>query len=301
MSRFREHDDGTPGYEDRAALPGIGGYQPSDPADATPARFRPAPPAPEPEPGAKPRRWRKAPLWLILAVTVGIGVVNLVRGIGSGLDGQDERREVAASPAPATAPAARAEPSGTAPAVPPEVPGWRPVVARDGGYAYDVPPGWEPRPGTVHGWEASGSEPRIALVTSAFTGRNSCGDHDRGGSGVTSAGERDPATAALRTAERVARRAYPPDGGMAPGSAGIETGTTGVLLGDRTRRGAFAIADVTVRPGGDPCLPDRAVVGALAVPGDSGSVVLVVYADQGVPGAPGRAEVREILLSFRGP
>ncbi|WP_199430260.1 hypothetical protein [Qaidamihabitans albus] len=305
MGWFRKSPEGPFGYEDRAALKGFGGFEPADPADATPGYVQPAPPpAPEPRrPEARERpargRPRTVPVGVIATMVFAIGVFALSFGLGS-----DPSKEARSAPSTART----AAPSTPSPRieVPAVIDGWSPVPGRDGTYAYDVSPSWEPRPTTIHGWQDGPDNPGITLVTSAFIGQGYCAaddDRDRGGSGLASADQPDPVLAARETATLVARQAYTPDGGAAPGLAvGAPRAVTVPFRDGGERAAALTLVEVTVRAGADPCLPDRALVGALAVgsgTASGGSAVLVAYADQGVPGAPAREELERLLRSFR--
>lgn len=114
------------------------GFGGYEPADAP--RARPKRIRPQP----KPLKWRRAPWFGLVFIALVAGVLNAL-GVGK--------------PHPAA------------------VAGWQSVAGRDGSYAYDVPPNWEPAPGTQHGWAG------IRLIASAFPGQ--CGQATLGGAGVT--------------------------------------------------------------------------------------------------------------------
>lgn len=330
MVWFRRRVENPYGYEDRAALKGIGGYEPADPADATPAYLvadpspasppnprRPESPEPEPtgasstfltslpeapSPRAIPARRRertKAPSRL----AVGLGAVGGVLALAGNFlatfsddESAAPARPATTSVAPATAPD-HPEPSVVVPAA---VPGWQPVPGDDGAYAYDVPPSWVPRPDTVHGWEADENGPGITLATSAFTGEGYCAaepDLQRGGSGATVIDQRDPGRAAIQAATALATQAYASEGGTPPRVDVGEPERTS--LGGRDAAGSLVIVEVTP-PSGEQCLPKAALVGAFAVNSSDGkSVVLVAYAAQEGPGATTREDLERILSSFR--
>ncbi|WP_158893969.1 hypothetical protein [Amycolatopsis anabasis] len=282
------------GYEDNAALKGFGGYEP---ADAPTPGYPPAPPQPEPEAPPPPKKRRSKAPYGLLAVLVLLGLGYL--GSRANSDRTPEYTPPTTSRTPYTPP-----PQVVVPAV---VPGWQSVAGGKGAYAYDVPPAWTPKPGTVHGWEADASGPGISLATSAFLGQKSCAadpDHDRGGSGVTTVKQPDAALAATETATAVAKYAFTPEEGgvqptLAPGPPQQVQLPTGTGKLDAT----LVLVEVTVPPGPDACLPPRALVGAVAVKGTSGSdaktAVLVAYADQAVPGEASRDDVLGLLRSYR--
>ncbi|KID30488.1 hypothetical protein [Prauserella rugosa] len=188
--------------------------------------------------------------------------------------------------------------------VAPVVEGWQPVVATSGAFAYDVPPAWQPKPGTVHGWEAgSGYDDRMALSTSAFAGRECDDATHRNGAGVAvyappeEAGESN-AKAADALLTEVAQRAYS-DGDTRPeiGRSMYTVGTFGEA-GQGMRVMTSAYAEVTpTSPGG--CVPERAWVGVTLVPGQERggeSAALVVYADHA---AMDQDQLNEMLRTLR--
>ncbi|MGW4522991.1 hypothetical protein [Amycolatopsis sp. NPDC004378] len=271
MGRFsRRSDNPTPGYEDNAALRGFGGYEPADAPRAQPKRIRPV---------AKPPKWRRAP-WLGLALIALIaGVLNAL-GVG---------KTHHASPTPAPRSPLVATPSPRV-AVPAAVAGWQPVAARDGSYAYDVPPNWEPAPTTLHGWD----QPSIRLVTSAFLGKNFCGKDDLGGAGVTTSPEPDPDAAARKVATDLAAAAYGGTAQVGPGAEAPLTKADGTKVPAR-----FVVAEVAPTGTGE-CTAKHALVAAMAFGNGSGaSGVVVAYADSDRGGASIREDLARIVRSYR--
>ncbi|WP_020671359.1 hypothetical protein [Amycolatopsis nigrescens] len=282
-----------PGYQDNAALKGFGGYEPASYAATTGTPV----PAPASEPPKPKRRRSKAPYGLLaVVVLLGLGYV------GSRSTSRDE----VDAPAPSTSSATSYTPRPKV-VVPPAVAGWQSVAGRDGLYAYDVPPGWTPKPDTVHGWNADANGPGITLVASAFTGQEYCPtdkNRDRGGSGVAPVAQRDYALAAAETVTLIAKQAYTAEGGPQPalavGSpepAQIDDGAGG------KRNASVTVAEVTVAGNDKSCMPPRALVGAIAIePGDqtdAKSPVLVAYFDQAYPGETTREQLAELLRSYR--
>ena len=276
MGRFsRRADDPTPGYEDNAALRGFGGYEPADapPPEAPrarPKRIRPAP---------KPQRWRRAP-WL------GLALIALIAGVLNAL-GVGKPRPAASSPEPPSPVVVTPSPRVVVPAA---VPGGRPVAGRDGAYAYDVPAGWEPAPGTQHGWSESG----IRLVTSAFLGKDFCAHADLGGAGVTTEPVPDPEAAARKAATDVAAGAY----GSVP-QLGSATDAQ-VTKADGTKIPArVVVAEVVPAEPGE-CGAKHALVAAMGFGGASGeSAVVVAYADRDRSGPTIREDLVKIVESYR--
>ncbi|MBB3052023.1 hypothetical protein FHS23_003052 [Prauserella isguenensis] len=322
--RKRDETSARYGYEDKAALKGVGGYEPADASDAyrpqssptpdpsghTPAVHRPAPPHPEtpvhgpPVQGARggpvpPPRVKtssrgagrkRAVGWIPLLVAVAAmwGVPQLFPddGTSARVDSADPTAED--TPAPVTRVG-----------VPPAVDGWQSVAGGDGVYAYDVPPSWQPEQGVVHGWEAGGGyDDRFALSASAFVGTECDDATHAGGAGVRTF-DRPVDTATRPIVDEVSARAYTEEGGAKPGVRVLSEDSGPFTRGDgESGNTRSMIAEVTpARPGG--CVPERALVGTRAVAaGDDGGgvVALVVYADTDLATP---EDVRGILGSFR--
>ncbi|WP_007024141.1 hypothetical protein [Saccharomonospora iraqiensis] len=321
MGWFRRRQPDNPfGYEDRAALTGVGGYEPADPGDATPRRWRTEPfTAPDagtdgtggagPSGSGSTERGRRpassgALFGCAVLALVLIGVPSYFLGVresggddggrASGPVGEPSRARPVPSPEPEVS-------------VPAAVDGWQPVVGGGGTYAYDVPPGWSPSASVLHGWVDEPRLPDVRLSTSAFLDEGYCApdpDRVRAGSGLTVADDPDPAHAADELAAAVARHLYTPDGGPRPEVAPGERRSTTVSMNGYPEDAALRVAEVTVR-GDDPCLPETALVGALAVTPVAGAdgpgrpPVLVVYAGQGTRADPTRDDLVRVLESLR--
>ncbi|SEF35426.1 hypothetical protein SAMN05421837_10859 [Amycolatopsis pretoriensis] len=264
----RRPDDPTPGYEDNAALRGFGGYEPADAPRARPQRIRPA---------SKPLKWRRAPWFGLVFIALVAGVLNAL-GVG-------KPRPASSSPPPAplvVTPSPRVS-------VPALISGWQPVAARDGSYAYDVPPAWTPKPGTLHGWD----EPSIRLITSAFLGENFCGKDDLGGAGVTTSSEPDPEAAARKAVTDLATGAY---GGTSQAGPGTDAEVT---KADGTKAPArVVVAEVAPAATGE-CAAKHALVVAMGFGGSGGSGVVVAYADSDRSGPSIREDLVKIVESYR--
>ncbi|MBE8525481.1 hypothetical protein ILP97_49760 [Amycolatopsis sp. H6(2020)] len=259
--------DATPGYEDNAALRGFGGYEPADAPRAQPKRIRPRP---------KPLKWRRAPWFGLVFIALVAGVLNAL-GVG-------KPHPASSSPPPAplvVTPSPRA-------VVPAAVAGWQSVAGRDGSYAYDVPPDWEPAPDTQHGWDG------IRLITSAFLGKYACGTSTLGGAGVTTEPLEDLEAAARKAATDVAAGAY---GGTPQLSSATEAQ---VKRADGTSVPArIVVAEVAGTHGGG-CAAKHAVVVAMGFGGSSSvSGVVVAYADTDRSGPSIREDLARIVRSYR--
>ncbi len=274
----RRSDDTTPGYEDNAALRGFGGYEPADaPAPslsldaprAQPKRIRPAP---------KPLKWRRAP-WL------GLVLIALIAGVLNAL-GVGKTHHASSTPAPRPPRVETPAPRTVVPAV---TSGWQSVAARDGSYAYDVPPNWEPAPTTQHGWD----EPAIRLITSAFLGKNFCARDTLGGAGVTTEPLADPEAAARKAATDLATGAYGGTSQVGPATDAQLTKADGTQAPAR-----LVVAEVTPAATGE-CSAKHALVAAMAFGNGGASAVVVAYADSDRSGPTIREDLVGILKSYR--
>ncbi|WP_410613996.1 hypothetical protein [Amycolatopsis sp. lyj-109] len=261
----RRSEDATPGYEDNAALRGFGGYEPADAPRAQPKRIRPRP---------KPLKWRRAPWFGLVFIALVAGVLNAL-GVG-------KSRPASSSPPPAplvVTPSPRA-------AVPAAVAGWQSVAGRDGSYAYDVPPNWEPAPGTQHGWAG------IRLITSAFLGK--CGQETLGGAGVTTEPVADLDAAARKAATDLATAAYGGTSQVRPEADAQVAKADGTAIPAR-----IVVAEATPTGTGE-CTARHALVATLAFGGNSGtSGVVVAYADSDRSGPSIREDLVRIVRSYR--
>lgn len=265
----RRPEDETPGYEDNAALRGFGGYEPADAPRARPKRIRPA---------ARPLKWRRAPWFGLVFIALVAGVLNAL-GVG-------KPRPASSTPPPAPL-VVTPSPRVTVPAL---TSGWQPVAARDGSYAYDVPPAWTPKPGTLHGWD----EPSIRLITSAFLGENFCGKDTLGGAGVTTESVADPEAAASKAATDLAKGAY---GGTSQVGPGTEAQLT---KADGTKAPARVVVAEVVPSATGECAAKHALVVAMGFgTGAGASGVVVAYADSDRSGASIREDLVKIVESYR--
>ncbi|MFJ7219807.1 hypothetical protein [Amycolatopsis sp. NPDC098790] len=268
----RRPDDPTPGYEDNAALRGFGGYEPADaptPPRARPKRIRPA---------AKPLKWRRAPWFGLVFIALVAGVLNAL-GVG-------KPRPASSTPPPAPM-VVTPSPRVTVPAL---TDGWQSVAGRDGSYAYDVPPNWEPAPTTQHGWD----EPSIRLITSAFLGKDFCGRDTLGGAGVTTEPLADPEAAARKAATDLATGAYGGTSQVGPATDVQLTKADGTKAPAR-----MVVAEVVPAATGE-CAAKHASVVALGFgTSSSSSGVVVAYADSDRSGPSIREDLVKIVESYR--
>lgn len=302
MGWFGKKRGDSPGYEDNAALSGFGGYQPSDSPGYDPSAglTAPAGPAAEPEsPEPEPAKPAKRPMSRSGRRAM-FGFFATLAVIGAGAlanTGRDSSDNSPATRAPTVyTPSPRVVSS-------PIIEGWQSVTGGDGTYAYDVPPNWTPKPGTVHGWEKTAVVPGSTMTTSAFFGDGFC-PQDTGsrlaGSGVRTEKTADPAAAAMKAASDLAVSAYSPDEGpLATFTAGPVQATEITLAPGKKAPASIVLLDV-VPVQTNACIAKRAVVGAIAVASGDKSLTMLVYSDQDRPGIADREQILKILKTYRG-
>ncbi|AYF75511.1 hypothetical protein D7D52_18495 [Nocardia yunnanensis] len=175
-------------------------------------------------------------------------------------------------------------------------PGWQTAYSISRNAVYDVPSDWTvPTPTTIIGFE-SGSD-RVVMSGAAELSPKSCdGQHSKAMTGVTGSKLGDIAAAAKDVATNWA---------IVAGKNDDRPNST-YTLGDvetLTVQGkpAAHVTATLANPGPNDCShPATTVVHALAVAGNSGqSVVMVVYADQGVDGVAADATLRQMYTSLR--
>ncbi|WP_157171741.1 hypothetical protein [Nocardia higoensis] len=179
-----------------------------------------------------------------------------------------------------------AEPVISAPAV---VPGYRAVVAPDSDAAYDVPADWTiASPGYSGGFGFSPNT--IGGKGYASEGKDYCPGSTRTVSFLTGSPETDSTAAALDTATRTARIAYAIE--AAP------TATEPLSSLDGALHGTFVEARGRIDAPAPGCAPEFSVY-TFATSADTGSLVMVIAADTGVPKAVDPATARRVFASIR--
>jgi hypothetical protein len=181
------------------------------------------------------------------------------------------------------------KPSPPANNVPPVVPGYQVVVATDLGAAYDVPADWTVAPdGKVGGF----GEPPNAVTGKglATEGKSYCPGSTRTVAFLTGSKEADSASAATELGTRTAQIAYATGGTPSPAQP--------LNSLDGAQHGMFVETKGTatqVKPG---CAADYSVY-TFATPTDSGSFVMVIAADTGVPNSVDAVTAQRIFTSIR--
>lgn len=247
---------------------------------------------------------RRGALVVVVLAMLTSGCVTTIAGTAS----PAERAEI---PLPTSAPSVAptsgpiASPTGQPGAVPlvidPVVPGWNVVRSVKRAAVYDVPPTWTVlSEDTIIGYEDTLGN-RVVSTGAATFGEDVCGDNSNLGIAVVRHDEGTDLAAASRiNAEQWADLAYRDAENARPrlSTAAPETITT-------TAGRQASLVKVTARPSTPvtECGITTGSAWALAATGFDGelgpTVVLVVVADVGVPGALPEAEIRQILSSLR--
>ncbi|MFB9929334.1 hypothetical protein ACFORO_33390 [Amycolatopsis halotolerans] len=310
----KRRDDG--GYQDNAALSGFGGYQPSDAPKFPSAGYektapKPSEPAPQPqgtppsEEGADPLRQtltpaqlrRSTPRKTNLRLVKAVPILIMIGIFGYNVFTTKNHHSASTDDTPRTPRTYQPDPKVV---VPPVVAGWQSMAGKDGSYAYDVPPSWEPAPTTLHGWDPVAGSPGINLSTSAFLGQHSCKEDpvgQVGGAGFTTEKTSDAAEAARKAVTDLGISAYTGEGAPAAKVTPGAPEKAEVKIENESREGTLVVAEVA--PSNAPCQPRSVLVGALALGAGDRSAVLVAYSEQGRPGSASRDDLVRILHSYR--
>ncbi|QUQ68106.1 hypothetical protein [Kutzneria sp. CA-103260] len=281
-----------PGYTYGQQQPQYPGYQQQQPYQSSYGGFGVYQQPPQ---GKPPRNRRTLTIVLALAgvlVLAGIGttVVLLTR------NGQQQAgNQTQQATAPATTSALKPQD--------PRVPGWQVAVSNRRNVAYDIP---------KTQWTRKDSDDIVSLGPSdgdfvTGTGAASylpgfCGGKPgsvRAGTAVTASDTEGPDKSAPDIAQHWAAVAYKSADASQPTDVKVEPSQQ-IKIADGKVNATLAIADVAIPASADPCVPRSAKVYAAAVStSDTGSVILVLFADQGVPNALSDDDAKKIMTSMR--
>lgn len=185
--------------------------------------------------------------------------------------------------------------------VAPVVAGWRGVSWTGYGVAYDVPPSWQPKPGTHIGVgdEATTSK-NVTLSASSLYLENYCrqsGSSYRAVAGLTVLPDKDLATAANHLIDNWANYGFTSPSRVAPK---VSKSTPQQVTLPDGRKAVLASATITPPPG-VPCAASSEAISVVALPSadGSGSAMFMTLGDQGFPGAVSPADLRHIVTSLR--
>lgn len=199
-------------------------------------------------------------------------------------------------------------PSTSRPAAPgpvvikPTIEGWHPVRSVKRAAVYDVPPSWTVlSEGTVAGYETKSGT--VVASGAAEFGENACGG-GRGSrlalAGIRHATYTDLAEASQSIATEWADRAYRDAADRSPT---LTTAAPEMVTSVSGKPAAIVkVTAILTEPTG-PCHGTTGTVYAISATGFTGelgpTVVLVIVADTGVPGAVSETEIRQILTTLR--
>jgi hypothetical protein len=249
----------------------------------------------QPPPGPPPRNRRTLTIVLsLVAVLVVAGVVTTVLVLTKGGQPQAGDRTQQASSSPST--------PATLKPLDPRNPGWQVAVSNRRGVAYDLPKAqWTKEdPDQI----AAMGPPDGDFVTgtgAAYYMKGFCAgsaNSVRAGTAVTADDNNLPDKSAPATAQHWAQVAYKASSGQQPDIT-LEPSKT-IKVADGKVSAVLAIADVTPHSTGDACSPPTAKVYVASVgPQSGGSVMLVLFADQGIPNAVSNSDAMKIMTSVR--
>jgi hypothetical protein len=247
----------------------------------------------QPPQGPPPRNRRTLTIVLTLVgVLVLAGVVTTVVLLARG--GQPQAGERTQQPSPTT--------TATRKPLDPRVPGWQVAVSNRRNVAYDVPKTqWtKDDPDAIAGMGPSDGD-FVTGTGAAYYMKGYCAGQTgsvRAGTAVTANDTEGPDQSAPDTAKHWATVAYKSDSGQAP-DVKAEPAKQ-IKISDGKVSATLSVADVTTPKSANPCTPPSAKVYAAAVKtSDTGSVILVLFADQGVPNALTDDDAMKIMTSMR--
>lgn len=253
--------------------------------------------------GPPPRRGRGPLIALVVAV-----VILLVGGVTTVVVLNLSRPSSQAAPPPSPAlnppatgssgngPSSTGEPSDQQSFVAPVVPGWRGISWPAYGIAYDIPPSWQPKPGTDLG-VGDDTTPQHVIVSAAslyMAGYCSTSSY-RAITGVASSTSQDATSSATQLIDNWANYGFTSPSHVAPQVA--KTPPQDVTL-TGNRKATLATATITPPPG-VPCSAPQEAISVVAVSGSSGTAMLLSLADEGFPGAVSPQDLQRIVTSLR--
>ena len=248
----------------------------------------------QPPPGPPPRNRRVLTIVLVLVgVLVLAGIATTVV-----LLTRNDQPQAGENTKQATAPTTTASRKP----LDPRVPGWQTANSTRRNVAYDIPKSqWtKSDPDEITGMGPSDGD-FVTGTGAAYYMKGYCTSATsavRAGTAVTANDTEGPDQSAPDTAKHWATVAYKSDSGQAPDVKSEPSQQ--IKIADGKVAATLSIADVTSPPSTNPCTPPTAKVYAAAVStSNSGSVILVLFADQGVPNALSNNDAMKIMTSMR--
>lgn len=233
-------------------------------------------------------------LAVLLVAGVAVGVVALTRsGSNDSAQGSSPSMVSALTSTGSPAPTTKTAPTtaGRASAETPLIPGYQAVLAPGNGAAYDVPADWTIAPqDTIGGF---GNPPdTVAGKGYASEGKGYCPGSTRTVAFLTGSDTADPAGAATELGAKTAALAYQGTPGGTPGAP------VPLASLDGSQHGVFVETTGTVTEAKPGCATAYSIYTA-AFPADSGTFVMVIAADTGVPRALDAETAKRICTSIR--
>jgi hypothetical protein len=184
----------------------------------------------------------------------------------------------------------------------PRTPGWQVAVSNRRNVAYDLPKEqWTKDDGDAIAGMGPTDGDFVTGTGSGYYMKGFCPGQTgavRAGTAVTANDTEPPAQSAPDTAKHWATVAYKSDSGQAPGLT--PEASKQIKVADGKIDATLAIVDVAVPASTSPCSSQTAKVYAAAVPTQNGgSVLLVLFAQQGVPNALSDDDAMKIVSSMR--
>lgn len=295
-------EPGSPGYPDpfrgeqapRSAYQGFGVFEHGRQANW-------AQPGPS---GQPPRRGRGLVITLVT-----LAVVLVLGGATTAVVLNSRASSSQAASAPPSATSAPTTTTSTAPSttikdpseqqtfVAPVVAGWRGIAWPTYGVAYDIPPSWQPKPGTQLGVGDDSTPDHVLVSAASLYLENYCVDSRtsyRGLTGITSSPDKDTTAAATNLIDKWAHYGFTSPSGAGPkvskaAPQQLRMGTTMATL-----------ASATITPAaGVPCAAPTEAISVLALPSTNGSALVVALGDQGFTGAVSPQDLQRIVTSLR--
>lgn len=180
--------------------------------------------------------------------------------------------------------------------IPALTPGWQSAYSVSRSAAYDVPADWRvPTPTTIIGFEDGDN--KVVMSGAATYADKACGDYSpRSQAGVTGSRLGDLPLAAREVAEKWAKASIS-EGGVLTGEITSSAPESLTLQG---RPASHVTTTINLNAPYDCKRTATAVVHAVALSANNGqSVVMVIYADQGVADAPTAETMRQIYTTIR--
>jgi hypothetical protein len=298
--RYRSDQQGSPQYVDPITgqplsdstgqgmrYQGLGLYDQGQQATSSPGPY-PGMVTGYPETAA-PRK--RGPVIVLIAVAA-----VLVVGVAATVILLSRRGPDRAAPPPPPAPTPM--PSSDQMSVAPVVPGWKGVAWPKFGVAYDVPPAWQPKPGSRIGVGNDLTRDNESMGAYSIYMENYCRESRssyRAVAGLTMSKERDNTAAGTTMVQNWARFGF--SGHSGPPRVAMNPPTP--VKVDGGKRNATLVSAMVTPAESTPCGSPTVFISTVVLPTDGGSAMLLGVADQGIPEAVPPDDVNRALTSLR--